>query len=537
MRGYTEARAREPASAANAPAGMRRLLFDDFHGLSTDTLRRSAVPWKVLAAALVMAEAKRAPAGAVVPLTEDEASRILTERYGFLAPTRIGNWPAGVPAPALGRRPLGLVSGTVARTLPPVEMEVVNTGCSTCHTGMLYDAGGNPTFEAWVGLPSTSINLGRYADEVFAAFEDACARPDDLVATIRAMFPAVSAREIATLRKYYLPELEERIPRLARTVGGFTPYSNGSPGLTNGVATMKLYLGALPPDRPAPGEVAFVGVPDFGGLRWKNALLIDGVYSAPGWQHAGEVAAPPSRAERDAIAGVATVVTVGTLGVAPAVAAGPNAARLRDVVDFLDEGYVAPRFPGAIDRDKAAAGAAVYAAQCESCHGRYAAAGDGYRLVEFPNRLVPADVIDTDPVRAAAVTSDVQALFRDTALAARLRARRTGGYVATPLGALWATAPYLHNNSVPTLWHLMHPAERPARFQVGGHKLDFSRMGVAGETAADGAYRYPRGYQPWSLPEVYDTRLPGRSNAGHEQPFDDMSEGDKDVLLEFLKEL
>jgi hypothetical protein len=364
------------------------------------------------------------------------------------------------------------------------------------------------------------------------------------------MFPAVSARELATLRKYYLPELEQRIPRLARTVGGFTPYSNGSPGLTNGVATMKLYLGALPPDRPAPGEVAFVGVPDFGGLRWKNALLIDGVYSPilmgtlkgspnpPAMGPAGQSpSVPDAIAFREAMAGAATVVTVGTLGVDPSIAAGPNLSRLRDVVDFLDEGYVAPRFPGAIDRDEAAAGAAVYAARCASCHGRYAPAGDGYRLVEFPNRIVPADVIDTDPVRAAAVSDDVEALFRDTALAARLRARRTGGYVATPLGALWATAPYLHNNSVPTLWHLMHPAERPARFEVGGHKLDFARMGIAGETAADGVYRYPRGYRPWSLAEVYDTRLPGRSNAGHEEPFDDMSEGDKDVLLEFLKEL
>ena len=28
-----------------------------------------------------------------------------------------------------------------------------------------------------------------------------------------------------------------------------------------------------------------------------------------------------------------------------------------------------------------------------------------------------------------------------------------GGYVATPLDGLWASSPYFHNGSVPTLWH------------------------------------------------------------------------------------
>src|SRR5260370_40763791 len=36
-----------------------------------------------------------------------------------------------------------------------------------------------------------------------------------------------------------------------------------------------------------------------------------------------------------------------------------------------------------------------------------------------------------------------------------------GGYVAPPLDGIWASAPYLHNGSVPTLWHVLHPAERP----------------------------------------------------------------------------
>jgi hypothetical protein len=33
----------------------------------------------------------------------------------------------------------------------------------------------------------------------------------------------------------------------------------------------------------------------------------------------------------------------------------------------------------------------------------------------------------------------------------------------------------------------------------------------------------------------YDTTGPGRSNQGHEREFDDMSEAQKDALLEYLK--
>ena len=58
-------------------------------------------------------------------------------------------------------------------------------------------------------------------------------------------------------------------------------------------------------------------------------------------------------------------------------------------------------------------------------------------------------------------------------------------------------------------------------------------MGIAGEVDADGVYRYLDGYQPWSRPALYDTREPGRSNAGHE--FRLLKEAEKAALLEYLK--
>ena len=56
--------------------------------------------------------------------------------------------------------------------------------------------------------------------------------------------------------------------------------------------------------------------------------------------------------------------------------------------------------------------------------------------------------------------------------------RVTSRYAVRPLLAPWATAPYLHNNSVPTLADLLLPPEqRPAQFFVGSPKYDLQRVG------------------------------------------------------------
>ncbi|NCT12302.1 MAG: hypothetical protein GW767_06070, partial [Rhodobacterales bacterium] len=85
----------------------------------------------------------------------------------------------------------------------------------------------------------------------------------------------------------------------------------------------------------------------------------------------------------------------------------------------------------------------------------------------------------------------------------------------------------LHNGSVPTLWHLMRPAARPARFMVGGHRLDLARVGI--DLAP------PTDYQPWSIPAEVDTTAFGLSNSGHEVGFAGLGEAEKDALLDYLK--
>ena len=51
-------------------------------------------------------------------------------------------------------------------------------------------------------------------------------------------------------------------------------------------------------------------------------------------------------------------------------------------------------------------------------------------------------------------------------------------YKGRSLNGIWATAPYLHNGSVPTLWDLLVPAaQRPKSFKVGAREFDPEKVG------------------------------------------------------------
>src|SRR4051812_39476570 len=119
--------------------------------------------------------------------------------------------------------------------------------------------------------------------------------------------------------------------------------------------------------------------------------------------------------------------------------------------------------------------------------------------------------MNTDTARWAAVDSVLTSAIGYTAYERHMRSKHSEGYIAPILSGVWATAPYLHNGSVPTLAALLWPETRPVRFLVGGHALDFHTLGIAGVTWSDSTLRYPAGYVPWSLPELYDTRQPGLS--------------------------
>ncbi|MDZ4688153.1 MAG: di-heme-cytochrome C peroxidase [Planctomycetaceae bacterium] len=104
-------------------------------------------------------------------------------------------------------------------------------------------------------------------------------------------------------------------------------------------------------------------------------------------------------------------------------------------------------------------------------------------------------------------------------------------YAALPLKGVWATAPYLHNASVPTLRDLLKPSlQRPTVFMVGQREFDPVNVGYVQPTAGS----------PIPVTHRFDTRDAGNSNAGHEGPAfgaDGLTPAEIDTLLEFLKSL
>jgi hypothetical protein len=87
-------------------------------------------------------------------------------------------------------------------------------------------------------------------------------------------------------------------------------------------------------------------------------------------------------------------------------------------------------------------------------------------------------------------------------------------YRARPLNGVWATAPYLHNGSVPSLYWMLKPAaERPKQFCMGLRDFDPNQVGFrieAGETQT-----CAKGETLFAVEGSDGKSVPGNSNLGH----------------------
>jgi len=94
------------------------------------------------------------------------------------------------------------------------------------------------------------------------------------------------------------------------------------------------------------------------------------------------------------------------------------------------------------------------------------------------------------------------------------------GYKARPLNGIWATAPFLHNGSVPTLKDLLckDVGERPRYVELGRLEFDSEAIGLlqpidfekmAAKRLASGQEYTKDGYF------ILDTQVPGNLNSGH----------------------
>ena len=198
-----------------------------------------------------------------------------------------------------------------------------------------------------------------------------------------------------------------------------------------------------------------------------------------------------------------------------------------------------PKYPFAIDQTKAATGKAVFEKTCSKCHGTYGENGT------YPNRIIKIDEIGTDRKRFDGITPDYARYYNRSWFAEEKNGWLMGGYTslatvgyqAPPLDGIWATAPYLHNGSVPTVYNVLKSDSRPKlytrSFQTGKDDYDPIKLGWKVRTLD----KPPDERLPAiERRKVYDTTQPGRGNGGHVFG-DDLTEDERMAVIEYLKTL
>ena len=230
-----------------------------------------------------------------------------------------------------------------------------------------------------------------------------------------------------------------------------------------------------------------------------------------------------------------------------------------------------------IDQDKAAKGAALYKTNCLECHAlidrtdpnRKVTAvmndtgTDPRAFTNFFNRTGPSGklngvnvnfvpftpkigpIADADSMVSneviGMILGQLQGFRHQTSCSlsnfrggraritpASVIVRQEARYKARPLNGIWATAPYLHNGSVPNLDALLRPAaQRPLSFSIGVKTFDPVRVGYMTDVA---------GFPRFNVQNPDGTPIVGNSNAGHEFGAK-LSDDERSWLLEYLKTL
>lgn len=210
----------------------------------------------------------------------------------------------------------------------------------------------------------------------------------------------------------------------------------------------------------------------------------------------------------------------------------------RDIQQYLTN-LEPPKYPFSIDKVKAAKGEQVFQDHCAKCHGTY---GEKWT---YPNKVIPLDEIGTDPKRHAGISIDYGTAYSESwfgkekagRFADGKSLRWTPGYQAPPLDGIWATAPYLHNGSVPTLYNVLNSKTRPKMFtrSFKTEEADYDKEKV-GWKVTELTSPLNDKFPPIEQRKVYDTSKPGRSNTGHTYG-DDLTEEERGEVIEYLKQL
>lgn len=213
-------------------------------------------------------------------------------------------------------------------------------------------------------------------------------------------------------------------------------------------------------------------------------------------------------------------------------------AWFRDIQAFVDS-VRAPKYPREIDASLANDGEQIFLDNCAGCHGTYSV---DESEETYPNLLIPLDVIGTDPVVAEAgvVYNPELVEWYNASFYGQITRMEPSdpfpGYMPPPLDGIWATAPFLHNGSVPTVELLLNSTARPTRWR----RVDLDSTNFDEEALG----------WPWiemDVPQdeiedenerkmVYDTTYWSQSNAGHTFG-DHLTAEERRAVIEYLKTL
>jgi mono/diheme cytochrome c family protein len=386
--------------------------------------------------------------------------------------------------------PIGLVRVQVK------GMEAYATNCAVCHTGRV----GQMTI---VGAPNANLNLHQFGISMFTSLK-------------RSELTVDSVDAVATKKGKPLTFLERQGIRVWLTVARAKIANKSTqwfttelgPGRSDAINVWKRVLHV-----PENGHKAWVDIPNVYNQRLKTHTLLDGSMTGDAAVRASLTELEKGRPPREVLL---------------------HRQVFDDIIAYMNERLAPPKFPFPLDDAKVARGRAVFDDTCSSCHGTYGAGPHTY-----PNKRVRSDRLGTDPERALAMTPAMADPVRKYGYDDMLTVDAQPAYIAPPLDGVWATAPYLHNGSVPTLWHLLQDeSNRPTVFWRGFNEYDSSRVGfVCAETGTALHECAMDATQRKHDPRVifrYDANKSGNLNRGHLFGVSLPAE-DKEAIVEYLK--
>lgn len=512
--------------------GQARFLMEGFASLNLKSLNQARIiPTKLYGTALVLAE----EADGFKQDVPDVYA--IMQKYGFVMASDFGNWDESLSKKPILKSPVGYVSGYIDGKLlgQNLKVQVSNISCAACHSGVEYRSDGSPSSIVRLGAAGRSVFYDAYLNQIYRGLVIGAKNPESLLAKIKQVYPQIDEAELKTYKKFLLPKVAKEVKKY-EGMGRALPFSNGGPGMTNGVAAFKRDAHLFSSNYEFQKEEnGFMMVPGLSDRAFKSSLTIDGSYGAVGYPRFFYVNESYAKT-KEHLNKLASIAAFFTFSFGNQVESIESfIPKAQEIFSWLVK-QRPQRIPVGLDEDKVQAGYDLYQQKCATCHGSYDRRGDEFRLTGFPNLYVPQEEMGSDSRRWQRATPDMRKFAEKNVISKYINAGvEMGGYVAPILTGIWTKAPYMHNGSVPTLWHFFHPEERPQKFEMGGHAIDFEKVGLRlKQNEQDGVF-YLDGPHRQMKTMIYDTTESGRNNRGHEAQLMDLSESDKNLLLEFLK--